>query len=113
MTHVSNTARFLALISAVALAGACSRTDQSTSEAGGASASARTGAAANEKYPEPRWPSYFKPPSSVDDLMPAAPSSPRGRCLAGTAWVGLPPPDSAGVAAAVALGGGSPGNSLA
>src|SRR5262249_6457522 len=25
-----------------------------------------------EKYPEPRWPSYFKPPRSVDDLMPAA-----------------------------------------
>ena len=24
------------------------------------------------KYPEPRWPSYFKRPSSVDDLMPAA-----------------------------------------
>ncbi|HXH06534.1 MAG TPA: hypothetical protein VNI83_08080, partial [Vicinamibacterales bacterium] len=23
-------------------------------------------------YPAPRWPSYFKPPKSVDDLMPAA-----------------------------------------
>src|SRR4051812_38692260 len=24
------------------------------------------------QYPAPRWPSYFKPPKSVDDLMPAA-----------------------------------------
>jgi len=24
------------------------------------------------RYPEPRWPSYFQPPKSVDDLMPAA-----------------------------------------
>jgi hypothetical protein len=57
----------------VALASACSRTERSKSEDGkGASASARTGAMPNEKYPEPRWPSYFKPPTSVDDLMPAA-----------------------------------------
>ena len=29
---------------------------------------------ANQKqeYPAPRWPSYFKPPTSVDELMPAA-----------------------------------------
>ena len=25
-----------------------------------------------QEYPAPRWPSYFKPPTSVDELMPAA-----------------------------------------
>jgi len=35
------------------------------------SASAAVGAN-GEKYPEPRWPSYFKTPKSVDELMPAA-----------------------------------------
>ena len=25
-----------------------------------------------DKYPEPRWPSYFKRPQNVEDLMPAA-----------------------------------------
>src|SRR6185436_19245847 len=34
-------------------------------------ASAAVGAN-GEKYPAPRWPSYFKTPKSVDDLMPAA-----------------------------------------
>src|SRR6185436_770217 len=34
-------------------------------------ASAQVGAN-GEKYPAPRWPSYFKTPKSVDDLMPAA-----------------------------------------
>jgi len=34
-------------------------------------ASAAVGAN-GEKYPEPRWPSYFKKPNSVEDLMPAA-----------------------------------------
>src|SRR5207247_11120348 len=63
----------LFLVSAVLLAGACRRTDKPGAEAtAGASASSRAGARPNEKYPEPRWPSYFKPPKSVDDLMPAA-----------------------------------------
>jgi hypothetical protein len=35
------------------------------------SASAAVGAN-GEKYPAPRWPSYFKTPKSVDELMPAA-----------------------------------------
>ena len=30
-------------------------------------------------YPAPRWPSYFKPPSSIDDLMPAARSLVRNK----------------------------------
>src|SRR5439155_17897598 len=51
------------------VAAACSRAEKG---ANGASATARAGAIAGEKYPEPRWPSYFKPPKSVDDLMDAA-----------------------------------------
>src|SRR5207247_7736145 len=50
---------------------ACNRGERAKSD-GGASASVRAGAAAGEKFPEPRWPSYFKPPKTVDDLMPAA-----------------------------------------
>jgi hypothetical protein len=56
---------------AVAL-GACRKGTPATAESGGAAASAQIGPAAGEKFPEPRWPSYFKPPKSVDDLMPAA-----------------------------------------
>ena len=29
-------------------------------------------AAVKSEYPAPRWPSYFKPPKSIEDLMPAA-----------------------------------------
>jgi hypothetical protein len=61
------TAIFLTLVVAAA---ACGRADSNRSD--GASAASRAGAAAGEKYPEPRWPSYFKPPKSVDDLMGAA-----------------------------------------
>src|SRR6184192_996920 len=67
----SFTVLVLALTGAFA-AGACRRGTPSTAESSGAAASTRAGAAANEKFPEPRWPSYFKPPKSVDDLMPAA-----------------------------------------
>src|SRR5262245_14337876 len=57
------------VLATVIVAAACSRADKGRSE----SASAATRAGANgEKYPEPRWPSYFKPPKSVDDLMDAA-----------------------------------------
>jgi len=37
----------------------------------GAAASAQVGAN-GEKYPAPRWPSYFKTPKSADELLPAA-----------------------------------------
>src|SRR6266516_770248 len=47
---------------------ACNRADKAGTPA---NAGARAGAA-GEKYPDPRWPSYFKPPKSVDDLMDAA-----------------------------------------
>src|SRR5713226_3102842 len=64
---------YVFVLGAAVVAGACHRSDQAGSEANaGASASARAGAQPNEKYPEPRWPSYFKPPKSADDLMPAA-----------------------------------------
>ena len=49
---------------------ACNRADRGRGD--GASATARAGATAGETYPEPRWPSYFKPPKSTDDLMEAA-----------------------------------------
>src|SRR5688572_3095021 len=39
---------------------------------GTASAPAGVSTAAAGQYPAPRWPSYFKPPTSVEDLMPAA-----------------------------------------
>src|SRR5438093_12465921 len=57
-------------LAVVVTAAACGRADSSRSD--GASAASRAGAAAGQKYPEPRWPSYFKPPKSVDDLMDAA-----------------------------------------
>ena len=47
---------------------ACNRADKAGTPA---TAGARAGAA-GETYPAPRWPSYFKPPKSVDDLMDAA-----------------------------------------
>jgi hypothetical protein len=59
------------MCSAAVLTGAC-RKAPSAKESGGASAMATVGAAAGEKYPEPRWPSYFKTPKSIEDLMPAA-----------------------------------------
>src|SRR5947209_16005465 len=63
----------VALLVAAVAAVACGRRESSTSgDGGGAAASTRAGAGPNEKYPEPRWPSYFKPPKTVDDLMPAA-----------------------------------------
>ena len=51
------------------VAAACSRSDEGRND--GATAAARAGTG-SEKYPEPRWPSYFKPPRSVGDLMDAA-----------------------------------------
>ncbi|MBI1873956.1 MAG: hypothetical protein HYS05_08720, partial [Acidobacteria bacterium] len=71
MKWASNAVKLLTVVFliAVVIAAACSRPEQGT---GGAAATARAGATAGDKYPEPRWPSYFKPPTSVDDLMDAA-----------------------------------------
>src|SRR5215217_6132323 len=54
---------------AVVLAG-CSKDAPAPAESR-AAASAAVGAN-GEKYPAPRWPSYFKTPKSADELMPAA-----------------------------------------
>src|SRR5206468_1997724 len=71
MTYASTAVKLLTVVflTAVVVAAACSRgTNDRTSSAGAAT---RAGAA-GDKYPEPRWPSYFKPPQSIDDLMDAA-----------------------------------------
>src|SRR5215471_3015939 len=67
MKYASALVRILAIlmIAMAAVAGACNRSKRS--EGGVPSTWSVT-----DKYPEPRWPSYFKPPKSVDDLMPAA-----------------------------------------
>src|SRR5262249_10881197 len=72
MKLAANAATLLTVIFLAVLltAAACGRAD--SSRADGASAAGRAGAAAGDTYPEPRWPSYFKPPKSVDDLMGAA-----------------------------------------
>src|SRR5207249_547297 len=57
-------------LATVIVAAACSRGDAGKSDS--ASAAMRAGVSGAEKYPAPRWPSYFKPPKSVDDLMDAA-----------------------------------------
>ncbi len=69
--NLPNALKLLAVVflSMAVVAAACSRAEKGTN---GASATARAGATAGAKYPEPRWPSYFKPPKSVDDLMDAA-----------------------------------------
>src|SRR5436309_14877067 len=68
----SNAVKLLTVIflATVIAAGACGRANKGGNES--ASAAGRAGAAAGETYPAPRWPSYFKPPKSADDLMPAA-----------------------------------------
>jgi hypothetical protein len=70
MKFAASLVRFLAvaLIAAAAVAAACNRAGRSD----GASANPRAGATPADAYPAPRWPSYFKPPNSVEDLMPAA-----------------------------------------
>jgi len=64
---------WVAIAGVTAMAAACQReaTSPSPSTSTGASASATVGAN-GETYPAPRWPSYFKPAKSADDLMAAA-----------------------------------------
>ena len=73
MKLASNAVKLLTVVflAAVMVAAACSRSDKGRTES--ANAAPRAGAAAGDTYPEPRWPSYFKPPKSIDDLMGAAP----------------------------------------
>src|SRR5258707_2560462 len=72
MKPASRAVKLLTLVFLVTgiVAAACGREDKGRNDS--ASAAGRAGAAAGDAYPEPRWPSYFKPPKSVDDLMGAA-----------------------------------------
>jgi hypothetical protein len=68
---LSISSRIIVLTTVAAFAAACGRSSQEkTPGEGGSPATARPESAV--KYPDPRWPSYFKPPQSVEDLMPAA-----------------------------------------
>ena len=71
MTRLSNAVKLVTVVflATVIVAAACSRANKDRNDS--ASAATRAGAA-GETYPEPRWPSYFKPPKSVDDLMDAS-----------------------------------------
>src|SRR5262245_56660918 len=71
MKVASNAVKLVTLVflAAVIVAAACGRSDNGRSDS--AAAATRAGAA-GERYPEPRWPSYFKPPKSIDDLIDAA-----------------------------------------
>ena len=73
MTNGLKTARawIAGLCAAAAATAACSKETPAPAASSGAAASAAVGAN-GEKYPAPRWPSYFKTPKSVDDLLPAA-----------------------------------------
>ena len=72
MKPASRAVKLLTLVFLVTaiVAAACGRADKGRNDS--ASAAGRAGAAAGDAYPEPRWPSYFKPPKSADDLMDAA-----------------------------------------
>jgi hypothetical protein len=72
MKFASHAVKLLTVVflTTVIVAAACSRGEKGGRQS--ASAAGRAGAAAGETYPEPRWPSYFKPPKSVDDVMDAA-----------------------------------------
>src|SRR6185436_13188617 len=71
MKHFSHAVKLLTVLflTGMVVAAACGRGDKGRTES--ARAAGRAGAN-GETYPEPRWPSYFKPPKSVDDLMDAA-----------------------------------------
>ena len=75
--NASRIAWVSAVCSVAIISGACRKATSPATESapatgsGGATAAARVGAG-DEKFPEPRWPSYFKKPNSVDDLMQAA-----------------------------------------
>src|SRR5262249_60287631 len=62
MRYASTVVRAItvAVLTAAAIAAACSRAKHDAAPA------------ASTEYPAPRWPAYFKAPKSIDDLMPAA-----------------------------------------
>ena len=70
-------ARLSVAVGLLAAATACSK-DRASEQSSGDGASASPAAAAQapgaqgQQYPPPRWPSYFKPPKNVEDLMAPA-----------------------------------------
>src|SRR5437773_6786641 len=93
------TLQTVVFLATMILAAACGRGE--TSHNAAANAAPRAGAAAGDTYPEPRWPSYFKPPKSVDDLMDAARSFVRNQSgLQGKGMGILQPGDSVLIVAA-------------
>ncbi len=66
------------LVVPILVAAGCNRGTQSTAT-GDAAKKTSAAAAPSGQYPAPRWPSYFKPPKSAEDLMPAARSLVRNR----------------------------------
>lgn len=64
--------RLMLVLGTLAFTAACGRTSTETGKEAGAGESTPAAAATYNGYPAPRWPSYFKPPSSIEDLMPAA-----------------------------------------
>jgi hypothetical protein len=72
MMNGMRTARawMVCLAAAAAATAACNKGGPAPAEST-ATASAQVGAN-GEKYPAPRWPSYFKTPKNIEELMPAA-----------------------------------------
>lgn len=66
-----NVVRLVLAFAVAAVAAACGGNDAQNGSEAGANAGAGAAAPAGG-YPAPRWPSYFQPPKSIDDLMPAA-----------------------------------------
>jgi hypothetical protein len=62
----------LGLCALAAAAAGCGKKEQAPGATAQPGAPAAQVGANGDKYPAPRWPSYFKAPKSVDDLMPAA-----------------------------------------
>ena len=70
-------AAVVTLVGLTAAMAACNRPAPKASQTAEGGASGPQ--APQEKYPEARWPSYFKPPQSVEDLMPSARSLVRNK----------------------------------
>ena len=75
MRALSVFGKFVVLLGMLSAA-ACGRSEPA---AGGAGSDTSKEAATKETYPEPRWPAYFKPAKTADDLMPAARNLARNR----------------------------------
>ncbi len=85
----------IVIAAAAILVAACNKTEPAKPVTAAREGVAAVGAG-TEKYPEPRWPAYFKPPKTVEDLMPSARQVVRNRSgLQGNGMGILNPGDSA------------------